>query len=100
MDRRDFLKILLASATASYVDYEKLLWIPSPHIVVPDISLNSYQVCSIWEKLVDGKRLVQLFEKDDLFYSMLAERTKPYELNPPDLLKVMRVPLSWSGDKK
>lgn len=28
MKRRDFLKFLLASAAAEYVDYEKLLWVP------------------------------------------------------------------------
>lgn len=28
MNRRDFLKFLLATPAATFVDYEKLLWIP------------------------------------------------------------------------
>lgn len=33
--RRDFLKLLLASAAAEAVDFEKLLWVPKPIITVP-----------------------------------------------------------------
>jgi hypothetical protein len=35
MDRRGFLKLLLASAVAEAVDVEKLLWVPKPIITVP-----------------------------------------------------------------
>lgn len=37
MTRRDLLKLLLASAMAEAIDFEKLLWTPKP-IIVPSIS--------------------------------------------------------------
>lgn len=33
MHRRDFLKYLLGTAVASFVDYEKLLWVPGEKII-------------------------------------------------------------------
>lgn len=36
--RRDFLKFLLASPIAATLDVEKLLWVPTPQIVVPEIT--------------------------------------------------------------
>jgi len=36
MNRRDFLKICLATSAAATFDFEKLLWIPKPMIVVPE----------------------------------------------------------------
>lgn len=32
--RRDFLKLLLATAAAESIDYEKLLWVPKPIVTV------------------------------------------------------------------
>lgn len=36
--RRDFLKFLLASPIAATLDVEKMLWVPTPQIVVPEIT--------------------------------------------------------------
>lgn len=38
MNRRTFLKYLLATPLAATVDYEQLLWIPNQQIVVPDLT--------------------------------------------------------------
>jgi len=38
MNRRDFLRVLLASAVAESLDVEKLLWTPKPIITVPSFS--------------------------------------------------------------
>jgi hypothetical protein len=38
INRRDFLKLLLASASAEFIDYEKLLWVPGEKkIFLPDL---------------------------------------------------------------
>lgn len=37
MNRRDLLKLLLTSPLAAAIDYEKLLWVPKPIIVVPEL---------------------------------------------------------------
>jgi len=39
MDRRDFLKILLATPVAATYDFEQLLWVPKPMVVVPEVKL-------------------------------------------------------------
>jgi hypothetical protein len=36
MKRRDLLKYLLATPLATFIDYEKLLWVPDKTIVVVD----------------------------------------------------------------
>lgn len=35
MTRRDLLRLLLASAAAEAVDFERLLWTPKPIVTVP-----------------------------------------------------------------
>lgn len=35
MGRRDFLKLMLASAMAEAVDWEQALWVPKPIMMVP-----------------------------------------------------------------
>jgi hypothetical protein len=38
-NRRDFLKILLATPVAATYDFEQLLWVPKPMVVVPKVEL-------------------------------------------------------------
>lgn len=38
-NRRDFLKILLATPAAATYDFEQLLWVPKPMVVVPEVKL-------------------------------------------------------------
>lgn len=40
--RRSFLNLLLASAAAESVDFERLLWTPKPIITVPAINQATY----------------------------------------------------------
>ena len=42
MDRRTLLKLLLASAMAEAVDFERLLWVPKPIITVPQFRLADF----------------------------------------------------------
>jgi hypothetical protein len=37
MDRRSFLRLMLASAAAEAVDWERLVWTPQPIITVPEL---------------------------------------------------------------
>jgi hypothetical protein len=39
MDRRDFLKILLATPVAAAYDFEHLLWVPKPMVTVSEVKL-------------------------------------------------------------
>lgn len=59
--RRSLLKLLLASATAEAVDFEKLLWTPKPIITVPGLLPNLWEVpyetnglvlARVWEEYV------------------------------------------------
>lgn len=55
IDRRSFLRLLLASAAASTLDVEKLLWVPKPMIVVPGIPSGQNigaVVAAAWEEYV------------------------------------------------
>lgn len=45
--RRDFLKLMLASAAAEAVDWEKLLWVPKPIVVVSATTDVTYWIGAI-----------------------------------------------------
>ena len=55
MNRRDLLRLLLASAAAECVDVERLLWVPRPIITVPTYRVD-------W----NDWNLVQLYFRDGL----------------------------------
>jgi len=40
IDRRAFLAVLLGTAAAEAIDFERLLWIPKPIITVPEMPLR------------------------------------------------------------
>lgn len=65
--RRDFLKLLLATPLAATIDYEKLLWVPKPIIVVPSFPSYAELVASTWEEVVK-KNPIDLFGIDQVFY--------------------------------
>lgn len=77
MTRRDLLKILLASPAAFAIDYEKLLWIPKPIIVVPDFSLSN-AVIAAWEQVI--KIDMHLFDRDEYFFKTLEDRFEKHEI--------------------
>jgi len=49
MNRRDLLKILLASPATAFIDFEKLLWVPRPIITVPEAPLVITVSCDVSE---------------------------------------------------
>jgi len=55
MDRRDFLKILLATPVAATYDFEQLLWVPKPMVIVPAKSIPSHILLDDW-----GRRFVYI----------------------------------------
>ena len=88
MNRRDFIKYLLTTAAASTIDYEQLLWIPSQQIAVPTIykpKLSDIIAIEL-ERILPQMRT--LFERDDVFYQAISERSVEIIDN-----KSMRLPL-------
>jgi len=81
MRRRDFLKFLLGTAAASYIDYEQLLWIPGektifiPPVHKPFKFLTQSEIISIELERITP-HLKRLFEQDDLFYQRITSREK------------------------
>lgn len=54
IDRRSFLKFMLATAAAEAVDFEQLLWTPKVLVTVPEMPLmsTSEMVAVAWEEYV------------------------------------------------
>lgn len=93
MKRRDFLKLLLATAAAEYVDYEKLLWIPGEKkIFIPEsidatlfgipyhqtnASMGTWLGISRTEAYKEIVKLVQIMEK--------AKENQPVKVAPQSL---------------
>ena len=73
MNRRDMLKFLLATPLAATMDFEQLLWVPRPMIVVPKTGLLSLSqiVAQEMERMLPN--IMQLFEHDNTFYSMIKQ---------------------------
>jgi len=81
MNRRDFLRILLASAVAEAVDVEQLLWTPKPIITVPgrvigvDWGMSESQtIVAAWERVVKYYEGRQLFGRDTIFYASIMRK--------------------------
>lgn len=71
MNRRDFLKILLTTTAASYVDYEQLLWIPGEKtIFIPSGKINESQIIALeLERVMYHVR--QLFDRDVCLWQLI-----------------------------
>lgn len=81
MNRRDFLRYMLGTAAAASVDFEQLLWLPKPIIVVPRMPMiggitnstypfwrnKGHRVLLAWEGHVEEL----LDERIDLYKLML-----------------------------
>jgi hypothetical protein len=75
MNRRDFLRYLIAAPIAAHLDVEKLLWIPGEKtIFIPSGKVLSIsQIVAIeFERVLPKIR--DMFERDDLFYRELFKR--------------------------
>lgn len=88
MNRRDFLKFLIATPIAAHLDIEKLLWIPGEKtIFLPSdgfISISEIVAMEL-ERVIPQMRT--LFERDDMFYKALDR--KPIRINN----RTMSIPL-------
>lgn len=87
IDRRSFLRLMLASAAAESVDFEKLLWIPKPIVSVP--SMTETQIINVYmSKMIP--QLNKLFERDDLFYRIISkERIVLEEAKPNTKYRIL-----------
>jgi hypothetical protein len=52
MHRRDLLKYLLTTPLATFVDYEKLLWVPDKRIFIPNKNKNWEEIMTLNANLV------------------------------------------------
>lgn len=80
MHRRDFLKLALLTASAEFIDYEKLLWIPGEKkIFIPSKSqfkfLTQREIVAIELERI-APYLKTLFERDEMFYKLLDSKEK------------------------
>lgn len=89
MNRRDLIRILLASPIAATMDIERLLWMPRPIITVPIMPKVIPVIVYGDAKFVlwDGT-----FEDFDLLHSTVAINISPRI--PPGRVFIKRVPLS------
>ena len=79
MRRRDFLQILLGSAAASYIDYEKLLWIPGEKTIFIPAAQPTFRFLTMQEIVAlelerVAPHLRTMFERDDMFYKHITNR--------------------------
>jgi hypothetical protein len=74
--RRSFLRVLLSLPIAATLDVEKLLWTPSPIVVVPTLSLahtepNIGEICAtIWERQFGALPADNIFSSRTFFHSI------------------------------
>jgi len=75
MNRRDFIKFLLATPIAATLDVEKLLWIPEKTIFIPSVAnpgLYYSQIIAIELERIMPK-IKDLFERDNTFYQVMEK---------------------------
>lgn len=79
MDRRTFLRLLLATPLATTVDVEALIWVPKPIIVVPAFPMRPVNpnlgqtMAALWERYVGTEPADKIFNHYWLL-SQLKER--------------------------
>lgn len=69
--RRSFLRFLLSTPLAAVVDYEQLLWVPKPIIVVPSLSIAALN--NAMERILPG--VVDEFFRNDPYLTYLNDRS-------------------------
>ena len=90
MTRRDMLKVLLGTAAASYVDYEKLLWIPGEKtIFIPPVA-PSIELID-WGHRVTPHNINELFQTVEEFY-LINFGHGPWKVSKRSL----RIPPTWA----
>lgn len=67
MNRRDMLRVLLGSAAAATMDFERLLWVPKPIVIVPSMGRVGLDVAagadssSIWLLAIGEDRIFGIY---------------------------------------
>ncbi len=73
MNRRGFLTCLLSTAAAATVDFEQLLWVPKPIIIVPAMPealcgpYSGQMIAAAWEAYVNPDPEDNIFDRRLLF---------------------------------
>lgn len=96
MNRRELLKLILSGAAGHALDLDRLLWVPgSKKIFIPSGKHLSYAQIIAAELKHITPHILQLFERDDMFYRALEKNSViPMSYRP------IRVPLIIKpGDK-
>jgi hypothetical protein len=74
MNRRDFLRLMLAAPAAAYVDYEQLLWVPGEKtIFIPSGTefLSMSQIVALeMERILP--HIGDLFDRDSYFFKAIG----------------------------
>lgn len=80
MHRRDFLRLLLSTPIAATLDVEKLLWVPSTQVVVPELPVIYGTIGAINRAAYSFWRTQQLCRHwpFDLINSMRALSEAPF----------------------
>lgn len=80
IDRRSFLKLLLATAAAEAVDFDKLLWVPKPVVTVRAALPGTYGATTrstetFWRNQLDYAHLPKVLPTfDSLIFRNLTEK--------------------------
>jgi hypothetical protein len=93
--RRDVMKLLLMGASAMEMDPELLLWTPNKsRVVVPAKGLTVDQIVATEvERMMPI--LVNIFERDDMFYKAIKEGTKAKRLEAREINVPLRMGRDW-----
>lgn len=90
MDRRTFLRVLLASAVAEAVDVERLLWTPKPMVTVPEMPLTLHPDAFrfVMEPITE---LAEMQRRYNYYRSLLIEQLglspeQPFVISRTDVL--------------
>ena len=89
MTRRDFFKLITSGIVAYELDIDKLLWVPGEKkIFIPPARLTTSQIIALeLERVLPKFR--DLFDRDLMFYAMLAKPNLTVEFKGSE----MKLPL-------
>lgn len=99
LNRRAFIRAILASGVAHTLDLDKLLWIPGQKtIFLPSKTIHRLTASQIIALEVERitPRIRELFERDDMFYRALAHRVTKVDCG----IEPIRIPLNLMAEHK
>lgn len=89
MDRRSLLRLIASGLVGTTLDVDKLLWVPGQKTIFLPPVIHRLTISEIIAMEMERirPRLADLFQRDDLFYTMIESR------NQSVTGRAMRVPL-------